>query len=59
MTIVEKKKRIKNLIDNIPEDNLDEIFSMIQELTSKDEKRKDILLSLLEKEKTLFERLAQ
>ncbi|AXP79921.1 hypothetical protein CJ739_826 [Mariniflexile rhizosphaerae] len=59
MTIIEKKKRIKNLIDNIPEDNLDEIFSIIQELTSKDEKRKSILLNLLKEEKTLFKKLAQ
>ena len=59
MTIIEKKKRIKNLIDKIPEDNLDELFSVIQELTSKDEKRKKILLTLLKDEKSLFEKLAQ
>lgn len=59
MTVVEKKKRIKKMIDKISDDNLDEVFSTIQELTSKDEKRKNILSDLLKDEKTLFEKLAQ
>ncbi|WP_418602575.1 hypothetical protein [Hwangdonia sp.] len=59
MSVIEKKKRIKQLIDKISDDNLDEVFAAIQELASKDDKRKNILSDLLKNEKALFEKLAQ
>lgn len=59
MTIVEKKKTIKKLIDKLPENTLDEILFTVKELSSKDEKRTEILLNLLKTEQKLFEKLAQ
>lgn len=59
MTIVEKRKVISKLIEKLPEENLDEAIVMMQDLVSKDKKRTEILLDLLDKEKALFERLAQ
>lgn len=59
MTVIEKKKKIKQIIDTIPEASLDEALEIVQELASKEEKRKMILLDLLEREKSLFEKLAQ
>ncbi|WP_194766133.1 hypothetical protein [Tamlana sp. I1] len=59
MTVIEKKKIIKKFVDKLPESDLDEALIMIQDLASKNQNRKAILLNLLETEKTLFERLAQ
>ncbi len=59
MTVIEKKKAIKKIIDALPVDNLDEAFFLVQDLSQKDENRKSILKSLLGKEKNLFEKLAK
>lgn len=59
MTVVEKKKIIKKIIDTIPEANLDDALVIVQQLASKDESRKKILLDLLKEEKSLFEKLAK
>lgn len=59
MTVIERKKRLKNLIDKISEDYLDEAFMVLENLSEKDNKRKAILKDLLSSEKNLFERLAQ
>lgn len=59
MTVIEKKKALKKIIDKLPESNIDEAFFFVEDLVLKDEKRKKILISLLKKEKSLFEKLAQ
>jgi hypothetical protein len=59
MTLLEKKKRIQVVIDNLTEEHLDEALMLIESLANKDENRKKILLELLEKETSLFEKLAQ
>mgnify|MGYP000341991899 FL=1 len=59
MTVIEKKKALKKIIDKLPESNIDEAFFFVEDLVLKDEKRKEILISLLKKEKSLFEKLAQ
>lgn len=59
MTVIEKKKFLKKIIDTIPESHLDEALMLVQELAGKDEIRKEILLDLLKTEKSLFEKLAQ
>ena len=59
MTVIERKKRIKKLIDKISEEHLDEAYMLIEDLSKKDNKRKAIVKELLETEKSLFERLAQ
>ena len=59
MSVLQKKKILKNLIDSLPEDNLDEALSIIEKLTTKDLSRKKILLELLQSEKELFEKLAK
>ncbi len=59
MTVLQKKISLKNLIDKLPDDNLDEALLVIEELTTKNLKRKNILLELLDTEKELFEKLAQ
>lgn len=59
MTVIEKKKALKKIIDQLPEENLDETFMFIEELAAKDDKRTEFVKNLLEKEKNLFKRLAQ
>ena len=59
MTVLQKKISLKNLIDKLPDDNLDEALLIIEELTTKNLKRKNMLLELLHTEKELFEKLAQ
>ena len=59
MTVIERKKRIKSLIDKISEEHLDEAFMLLEDLSKKDKKQKAIVKELLESEKSLFERLAQ
>ena len=59
MTVLQKKISLKNLIDKLPDDNLDEALLVIEELTTKNLKRKNMLIELLHTEKELFEKLAQ
>lgn len=59
MTVIEKKKVLKKIIDTLSEDNLDEAIFLVEDLSQKNENRKKILKSLLEEEKNLFERLAK
>jgi len=59
MNVIERKKRIKSLIDKISEEHLDEAFMLLEDLSKKDKKQKAIVKELLESEKSLFERLAQ
>ena len=59
MTVLQKKISLKNLIDKLPDDNLDEALLVIEELTTKNLKHKNMLLELLHTEKELFEKLAQ
>ncbi len=59
MTVNEKKTALKKIIDKLPEENLDEAFLYVEDLISKNETRKNILLRLLEQERVLFKRLAE
>ncbi|MGJ8592506.1 MAG: hypothetical protein ACSHXF_08155 [Aquaticitalea sp.] len=59
MTVIEKKKTLNKIIDTIPDSNLYEALLLVQDLASKDMKRKNILSKLLETEKESFEKLAQ
>ena len=59
MTVIEKKKSLKKLIDKLPEDNLDELFFMVQDLAQKNEKRTEFVKNLLIKEEALFKKLAE
>ncbi len=59
MTTIEKKNRLKKIIENLPNDYLDEAIYFVEELTSKDKKRIDIIKNILEKEHSLFNKLAQ
>ncbi len=59
MTVIEKKKALKKIIDALPEENLDETFMFIEELASKEDRRIKFVKNLLVKEKNLFKRLAQ
>ncbi len=59
MTIIERKQRIKKLVDKISEEHLDEAYMLLEDLSKKDHKRKAIVKHLLESEKSLFERLAK
>ena len=59
MTVIEKKKALKKIIDLLPEENLDETLIFIEELASKDDRRIEFVKNLLIKEKSLFKRLDQ
>ena len=59
MTVIEKKKVLKKIIDTLPESNLDETLMFIEELALKDNSRIAFVKNLLVKEKSLFKRLAQ
>lgn len=59
MTVIEKKIKIKSLIDTLPEENLDEVLSAVQEISSKELRLKKTVIELLKKEENLFKRLAQ
>ncbi|WP_452228630.1 hypothetical protein [Lacinutrix sp. MEBiC02404] len=59
MTVIEKKIKIKNLIDTLPEENLDEVLNVVQEISSKELRIKKSVIELLKKEENLFKRLAQ
>ena len=59
MTVIEKKNNIKRLIDTLSNENLEEVFNYLQQLSSKDKNRISIVKNLLEEEKWLFEELAK
>lgn len=59
MTIIEKKKNIKKIIDTFSNENLEEAIHYLQLLSSKDKNRISIVKNLLEEEKWLFEELAK
>jgi len=59
MTIIEKKKTLKRIIETLPDDKLDEAILVVEDLAQKDEKRINFVKELLQKEKALFEKLAQ
>ncbi len=59
MTVIEKKKNLKNLIDELSNENLEEVFNYLQQLSTKDKNRISIVKNLLEEEKWLFEELAK
>jgi hypothetical protein len=56
---MEKKKTLKRIIETLPDDKLDEAILVVEDLAQKDEKRIDFVKELLQKEKALFEKLAQ
>ncbi len=59
MTVIEKKKNIKRIIDTLSNENLEEVFNYLQQLSSKDKNRISIVKNLLKEEKWLFEELAK
>lgn len=59
MTLIEKKKRLKKIIDSLSSENLDEAFHYIHQLSVKDKNRILIVKDLLKDEKWLFEELAK
>lgn len=59
MTVIEKKKNIKRIIDTLSDENLEEVFNYLQQLSTKDKNRISIVNNLLEEEKWLFEELAK
>jgi hypothetical protein len=59
MTAIEKKKNIKRIIDTLSNENLEEVFNYLQQLSSKDKNRISIVKNLLKEEKWLFEELAK
>lgn len=59
MTIIEKKKNIKKIIDTLSNENLEEAIHYLQQLSSKDKNRISIVKNLLTEEKWLFEELAK
>lgn len=59
MTVIEKKQRLIKIIDKLPEDNLDELFFIVEDLAKKNENRTEFLKNLLTKEEALFKRLAE
>ncbi len=59
MTLLEKKKRLKKAIESLSDEQVDEALYLIEKVISQDEKRKVYVTDLLNKEKNLFDRLAQ
>ena len=59
MTLLEKKKNLKKAIESLSDEQVDEALYLIEKVIGQDEKRKEYVRDLLEKEKTLFDRLAQ
>jgi hypothetical protein len=59
MTVIEKKNRLKKIIDKLPEDNLDELFFIVEDLTKKNENRIEFVKNLLIKEEAFFKKLAE
>ncbi len=59
MTFLEKKKSLKKTIESLSEEQVDEALYLIEKVIGQDEKRKEYVKDLLNKEKNLFDRLAQ
>lgn len=59
MTIDEKRNKVKKEIESFSNEQLEETLSILEQIKKNDEKRKDYIKDLIEKEKNLFERLAQ
>lgn len=59
MTLLEKKKSLKKAIESLSDDQVDEALYLIEKVISQDEKRKMYVKDVLNKEKNLFDRLAQ
>ena len=59
MTVIEKKKALKKIIDSLPEDKLEEALLLVEDLARQDESRIAFIKDLLERKKALFEKLAQ
>lgn len=59
MTFLEKKKSLKKTIESLSEEQVDEALYLIEKVFGQDEKRKEYVKDLLNKEKNLFDRLAQ
>lgn len=59
MTIIEKKENLKNIIDKLSDENLEEVFRYLDDLSKKERNRISIVNTLLEEEKWLFEELAK
>jgi|TARA_R100000306_G_scaffold59442_1_gene58478 hypothetical protein len=59
MTLLEKKKSLKKAIESLSEEQVDEVLYLIEKVIGQDEKRKEYVKDLLNKEKNLFDRLAQ
>ncbi|WP_298767094.1 hypothetical protein [uncultured Polaribacter sp.] len=59
MTVIEKKKNIKKIIDKLSNENLEEVFNYLKQLSVKDKNRISIVKNLLDEEKWLFEELAK
>ena len=59
MTLLEKKKSLKKAIESLSDEQVDEALYLIEKVINQDEKRKVYVKDLLNKEKNLFDRLAQ
>ncbi len=59
MTVIEKKRTLKKMIDALSNENLDQAYFYINQLTNKDQNRISIVKDLLNSEKSLFEKLAK
>lgn len=59
MTLLEKKKSLKIAIESLSDEQVDEALYLIEKVIGQDEKRKEYVKNLLNKEKNLFDRLAQ
>ena len=56
MTLLEKKKSLKKAITSLSDEQLDEALYLIEKVIGQDEKRKEYVKDLLNKEKSLFDR---
>jgi len=59
MTVIEKKRSLKKMIDALSSTNLEQAYYYIYQLNSKDKNRITIVENLLKDEKKLFEKLAK
>lgn len=59
MTLLEKKKSLEKAIESLSDEQLDEALYLIEKVIGQDEKRKEYVKDLVNKEKNLFDRLAQ
>lgn len=59
MTVIEKKNRLKKIIDTLSDENLEDVFLYLNKLSEKDKNRISIVKNLLKEERWLFEELAK